>query len=129
MVGWHHHLDGNEFDQAPGVGDGQGILACCSPWGHRGSDTAEHERAFYALFKKCLFMFIHSVYGLPGRLSSKVSSPGKGNGSPLHILAWETPWTKEPGGLQSTGLHRVGQDLAVLFSCSVMSNSLRSYGL
>ena len=32
MVGWHHRLDGHEFKQAPGVGDGQGGLACCSPW-------------------------------------------------------------------------------------------------
>jgi len=35
MVGWHHRLDGHEFEQALGVGDGQGSLACCSPWGHR----------------------------------------------------------------------------------------------
>ena len=35
MVGWHHRLDGHEFEQAPGVGDGQGGLACCSPWGHK----------------------------------------------------------------------------------------------
>ena len=35
MVGWHHGFDGCEFDQAPGVGDGQGSLACCSPWGCR----------------------------------------------------------------------------------------------
>ena len=35
IVGWHHRLDGREFEQAPGVGDGQGSLACCSPWvGH-----------------------------------------------------------------------------------------------
>ena len=34
MVGWHHRLDGHEFEQAPGVGDGQGGLACCSPGGH-----------------------------------------------------------------------------------------------
>ena len=33
MVGWHHQLDGHEFEQALGVGDGQGSLACCSPWG------------------------------------------------------------------------------------------------
>ena len=39
LEGWHHRLDGHEFEQAPGVGDGQGNLACCSPWGHRvGSD-------------------------------------------------------------------------------------------
>ena len=35
MVGWHHQLDGHEFEQAPGIGDEQGILVCCSPWGHR----------------------------------------------------------------------------------------------
>ena len=33
MVGWHHQLSGHGFEQAPGVGDGQGGLACCSPWG------------------------------------------------------------------------------------------------
>ena len=41
MVGWHHQLDGHEFEQAPGVGDGQGGLACCSPWGHKESDMTE----------------------------------------------------------------------------------------
>ena len=41
MVGWHHQLDGYEFEQALGVGDGQGSLACCSPWGRKESDTTE----------------------------------------------------------------------------------------
>ena len=35
MVGWHHRINGHEFEHAPGVGDGQGSLACCSPWDHR----------------------------------------------------------------------------------------------
>ena len=39
MVGWHHQLDGHEFEQAQGVGDEQGSLACYSPWGHKESDT------------------------------------------------------------------------------------------
>ena len=39
MVGWHHRLNGHEFEQAPGVGDGQGSLACCSPWGRKESGT------------------------------------------------------------------------------------------
>ena len=39
MVGWHHWLDGHELEQAPGVGGGQGGLACCSPWGRKESDT------------------------------------------------------------------------------------------
>ena len=41
MVGWHHQLDGHESEQALGVGDGQGSLACCSPWGRKDSDTTE----------------------------------------------------------------------------------------
>ena len=38
MVGWHHQLDGHEFEQTPSVADGQGGLVCCSPWGHKDSD-------------------------------------------------------------------------------------------
>ena len=41
MVGWHLRLNGHEFEQAPGVGDGQGGLACCSPRGHKALDTTE----------------------------------------------------------------------------------------
>ena len=41
MVRWHHRLNGQEFEQAPGVGDGQGGLKCCSPRGRRESDTTE----------------------------------------------------------------------------------------
>ena len=40
-VGWHHQLDGHEFEQVPRVGDGQGSLACCSPWGSKEPDTTE----------------------------------------------------------------------------------------
>ena len=41
MVGWHHRLNGHEFEQTLGVGDRQGSLACCSPWGHKELDTTE----------------------------------------------------------------------------------------
>ena len=41
MVGWHHPLNGFEFEQALGVGDGQGSLVCCSPWDHKELDLAE----------------------------------------------------------------------------------------
>ena len=40
-VGWHHQLDGREFEQAPRVDDGQGSLACCGPWGRKELDTTE----------------------------------------------------------------------------------------
>ena len=39
-------------------------------------------------------------------------APGGGNGNPSSVLAWKIPWTEEPGGLQSTGSHRVGHDRA-----------------
>ena len=41
MIGWHHRLNGHEFEQVVGDGEGQGSLVCCSPWGHRESDMTE----------------------------------------------------------------------------------------
>ena len=41
MGGWHHQLNGHEFEQTLGVGDGQGGLVCCGPWDRRESDTTE----------------------------------------------------------------------------------------
>ena len=41
LVGWHHQLNGHEFEQAPGVVDGQGSLACCSPRGRKDSDMTD----------------------------------------------------------------------------------------
>ena len=41
MAGWHHRLSGHEFEWTPGVGDGQGVLACCNSWGRKESDTTE----------------------------------------------------------------------------------------
>ena len=41
MAGWHHRLNGHEFEQAPGVDDGQGGLECCSPWGLKELDMSE----------------------------------------------------------------------------------------
>ena len=39
MVGWHHQLNGHKFEQTPGYSEEQGSLVCCSPWGHKESDT------------------------------------------------------------------------------------------
>ena len=41
MVGWHHRFNGQEFEQTPGDGEGQGSLACCRPWSHKELDTTE----------------------------------------------------------------------------------------
>ena len=43
-VGWHHRRNGLEFEQAPGVAEGQGSLACCSPWCHKESDMTEPQQ-------------------------------------------------------------------------------------
>ena len=53
MAGWHHRLDGHEFGQTPGVGDGQGGLACCDSWGRKESDTTER------LIGSDLICFLH----------------------------------------------------------------------
>ena len=88
MVGCHHWLDGQEFEQALGVGDGQGNLVCCSPWGHKESDMNEWLN-----------------WTDPLHLEKKMATQ-------LSILAWEIPWTEEPGRLQSMGSLRVGHDWA-----------------
>ena len=49
MVGWHHQCNGQEFEQALGVGDGQGSLVCCRPWGHKESDTIEQLNFLFPL--------------------------------------------------------------------------------
>ena len=55
MVGRHHQLKGHEFEQVPGVGDGQGILAFCSLWGHRELDTTEQLNWTEANIRVCNF--------------------------------------------------------------------------
>ena len=62
MVGWHHQLNGHEFHLALGVGDGQGSLACCNPWGCKESDTTEHLNWTWNLYENILLsrMEMHS---------------------------------------------------------------------
>ena len=52
MAGWHHRLDGHEFEWTPGVGDGQGGLACCNSWGHKESDMTEQLNKYVGPVKK-----------------------------------------------------------------------------
>ena len=58
MVGWHHWINGHEFEWTPGVGDGQGGLACCSPWRGKESDTTEWLN-FSASMSLFLFWYVH----------------------------------------------------------------------
>ena len=66
MVGWHHWLDGHDFEQAPGAGDGQGSLVCFSPWGHKALDMTEwlnwlkpYSRLGKGTYHKELFAFTY----------------------------------------------------------------------
>ena len=63
MAGWHHRLDGHEFGWTPGVGDGQGGLACCDSWGRKELDMTEWlkwtELYWYTYFYICMYIYTH----------------------------------------------------------------------
>ena len=61
MVGWHHQFNGDEFEQALGVGNGQGSLACCSPWDCKESDMTEQLNNNKVVTMKCSFYKIINV--------------------------------------------------------------------
>ena len=67
MAGWHHQLYGHEFEQALGDGEGQGSLACCSPWGRKEPDTTEwlnnnHPSSWVAEVEKKNTSYMHQVH-------------------------------------------------------------------
>ena len=89
MVGWHHPHNGHEFEQAPGVADGQRGLVCCSPWGHKELDTTEGlnetKLVYQAMLSKSLIQFYASGWGCGtflrpnyGRVTAVLASPSKG---------------------------------------------------
>ena len=114
MVGWYHRLNGHEFEQTPGIGDGQGGLACCSPWGRKESDTTERLNNNSANFRAS--SVVQLVKNLPAMQETQVQSLGRED--PLKkemvnhssILAWRIPWTEQPCGLQSIRSQNVRRD-------------------
>ena len=62
MVGWHHRLNGHEFEQDPWVGNGQGSLACCSPWRRKKSDIIEQPNWTTALWKNFNFFILSPIF-------------------------------------------------------------------
>ena len=84
MVGWHHQLNGHKSTQIPGDSEGQGSLVCCSPWGHKESDTTEWlnnnnihvHRLEDSIFKRCKFFpkFIYRFNAIP--IKNSKESPG-----------------------------------------------------
>ena len=58
MVGWYHQLNGHEFEQAPGDGEGQGNLACFSPWGRKGLDMTDQLNNKLRMYKNFYFLMV-----------------------------------------------------------------------
>ena len=94
MVGWYHRLNGHEFEQALGIGDGQGSLACCSLWSHKESDTTEWlnwiEFSYHILPCVCVCMCAQLC---PTLFNSMDCSPP---GSSLHGFSRQEYWSRLP---------------------------------
>ena len=108
IVGWHYQLNGHEFDSTPGVGDGQGRLACCCPWGLRvGHDWVTELN--WTESQGLTSLIAHLVKNLPAVQETRVRSLDwedpleKEIATHFSILAWRIPWREEPGGLWSMG--------------------------
>ena len=71
MAGWHHQLDGREFEWIPGVGDGQGGLACCNSWGRKESDTTEWLNWTELILKEIIISLKQCVLQLKFKLKQK----------------------------------------------------------
>ena len=81
MVGWHHRLNGHEFEQTLGDSDGQGSLECCSPWGHKELDVTASEyqqkciNVCHILLKICRYTLIDLQSNCMKKLMSAGSAP------------------------------------------------------
>ena len=115
MVGWHHQLNEREFEQAPGVGEGQGSLVCCSPWGRKESDITEQQ-----LTNMKVIMEISSSKESQQLLQRTVL---------LALLKAQT--LREQTGTRTVNHKKLTLNATdkVQFSHSVVSDSLRPHGL
>ena len=104
MVGWHDQLNGSEFEQVLGDGEGQGSLGCCSPWGRKESHMTERLNNNKDSTTRASLV-AQTVKNLPAMQETWVRSLGwkepleKGMVTHSSVLAWRIPWTEEPGGL------------------------------
>ena len=100
MAGWHHWVDGHELEQAPRVGDGQGSLACCSPWGHKELDTTEWLNWYFELTVHTLLSYqyysslqhigvkIYPIYFYIGDLPLQTSVSTPKRSKHLNFCGW-----------------------------------------
>ena len=120
MVGWHLWLNGHEFEWTPGVGDGQGGLACCSPWGPKESDTTEQlnwtELKDHINTKKevpCSFISCFIIFHMIFRIKLSTSEKSLLEFWQFHWICrtrrgyWQSPWFKsfKPVVLEQLDIH------------------------
>ena len=96
IVGWHHQLNGHEFEQAPGIGDGQGSLACCSPRGCKESDMTEWlkwliEQKHSSFQRRSWFNHYHLIQMTSGFKGCRPAHMCTQSLSPIWLFG--TPWT------------------------------------
>ena len=153
MVGWHHRLDGHEFERALLVGEGQGGLACCSPWSHKELDTTEglnnnnlsHRTllvcwGFQVKFEERILesMIFSLFFSLSGWVAWKMGRVDvlwgglifrmeKEMATHSSILAWKIPWTEEPGRLQSMGSLGVGHNFTFTFHFHALEKEMATH--
>ena len=107
MAGWHHRLNGHEFEWTRGVGDGQGGLVCCNSWGRKESDTTEQLNWTEHICKESRKMVLMNLFARQEPQETGIRSLGwedpleEGTATHSSVLACRIPWTEEPGRLQS----------------------------
>ena len=103
MFGWHRQLNGHEFEQTLRGREGQGGLACFSLWGRR----IRHDLVTEQLQQSSRAGFATNGYVNVVNLLNllRIKFQEKEISTHSSIIAWKSPWTEEPGWLQSMGLH------------------------
>ena len=100
MAGWHHWLDGRESEWTPGLGDGQGGLACCDSWGCKESDTTEQLNWTECSWLLRWYIPLAQIKEFSLLLLIPLEKAMAPHSS---TLAWEIPWMEAPGRLQFMG--------------------------
>ena len=105
MVGWHHRLNGHEFEQTLGVGDGHGSLACCSLWGHKESDTTERLNwtEYYELDTEIQNWIKHAVSSSTLNIQLSIICPLDSLMSTVTLLEADPPPIPLSSNLHNTG--------------------------
>ena len=122
IAGWHHQLNGHEFGQVPGDNEGQGGLACCSPWDHKESETTGRLKNWVTGFTLWLSSKESACHarakGDVGSITGSGRSPGGGQGNPLQCSCWENPRNR---GAWRAPVHRFARSQTQLkgLACTV----------